>query len=135
MDELLSVLKDEFSVRTKNPADFVGKTNVLPIRDNQNSVKIDLIFSFIDYERKAIERAETVLSDDESIQIVAASDLIIYKLIADRTRDIEDAKSILERKSGEVNVEFIDKHLLEMSDLLGRGDIYKNWNILKKEVF
>jgi len=135
LDELLSVIKDEYYVRIKKAADFVAKTNVLPIGDNQNSVKIDLIFSFVDYERKAIERAETVFIDNERIQIVAASDLVIYKLIAGRARDIEDAKSILERKRNEMNIDFIDKRLLEMSDLLGRRDIKKNWSVLKKEVF
>lgn len=134
LDMLLSVLKDEFTVRTKNPADFVAKTNVLPIRDIQNSVKIDLIFSFIDFERKAIARAETVAIDNQRIQIVSAADLVIYKLIAGRARDIEDAKSVLERKSGEVDITFIDKHLLELGNIIGRKDIYETWEILKKEV-
>lgn len=134
LDILLTILKDEFSVRVESPVDFVEKTNVLPVRDNQNSVRIDLLFSFIDFEREAIKRAETVAIDDRSVQIVSAADLIIYKLIAGRARDIEDAKSVLERKAGTLDIKFIDKHLSEMSDLIGHRDLYKTWEVLKNQV-
>lgn len=133
LEELISFLNDDFSIRVENPAEFVEDTNVLPVWDNRNSVKVDLIFSFIDFERDAIERAETARIDNEEIQVISAKDLVIYKLIAGRERDIEDAKWVLEKKGEEIDIGFIDKHLQEMSHLLGRNDIYKNWKELKSD--
>lgn len=131
LDEVLTFLEDDFAIRVENPAEFVGKTNVLPVWDSRNAVKIDLLFSFIEFEREAIKRAETVLIDNRKVQIISAEDLIIYKLIAARARDIEDARLVLEKKGADIDVDFIDKHLQKMSELLGRSDIYKSWEELK----
>ncbi len=104
LEWLLDILADNFKMRVENAVDFVAKTNVLPVEDCQNSVQVDLLFSFIDFEREAIERAETVLLDNREIKIISASDLIIYKLLAARARDIEDARSVLQRKANEIDV-------------------------------
>lgn len=134
LEWLLDILADNFKMRVENAVDFVAKTNVLPVEDCQNSVQVDLLFSFIDFEREAIERAETVLLDNREIKIISASDLIIYKLLAARARDIEDARSVLQRKANEIDVQYLDRELTKMSKLLNRNEIYKKWEILKKEI-
>jgi predicted nucleotidyltransferase len=134
LKQLLEILSDEFRPRIKNVHNFVEKTNVLPIQDNHNSVKVDLIFSFIDFERNAIQNAESVTINDQKIQIISASDLIIYKLIAARERDIEDIRSILENKANKIDTAYIDKYVAEMREISEHQDIEKIWDTLKSEV-
>lgn len=131
LDQLLPILRNEFTSRVKNVHNFVEKTNVLPIRDNHNSVKADLIFSFIDFERQAIEQAESLQLENDEIKIVSAEDLIIYKLISARERDIEDIKSVLDRKGDKIDFSYIDTHVEEMNELSGQQNINKIWRSLK----
>lgn len=131
LPHLLSILGDDFAARVSSPEDFVDQTNVLPLRDRVNSVDVDLLFSFIDFERNAIQRAETVNLDGQPVQIVTAEDLIVYKIIAGRPRDLEDAKSILDRKRSSLDTETIDKNLRQLSDLMDRNDIFDTWKQVK----
>lgn len=133
LKQLLPILKNEFIPRIDNVYNFVDKTNVLPIQDNHNSVKVDLIFSFIDFERNAIKQAKSVLLDNREIQIISASDLIIYKLIASRERDLEDVRSIIENKTNEIDINYINKYVDEICELSGRPGIVETWNTIKDE--
>lgn len=74
---------------------FVEKTFVLPVQDKVSGIRVDFIFSFISYERQAIERAKPVLLKGEPVMFATAEDVIIHKCFAGRPRDLEDARSIL----------------------------------------
>jgi predicted nucleotidyltransferase len=133
LEELLTILNDEFTTRVKDVHNFVEKTNTLPIQDIHNSVKVDLIFSFIEFERMAIKRAESMYLDNIEIQMISASDLIIYKLLAARERDLEDVKSIMENEANEIDIAHIDIYVREIRSLSGRQNIVKTWNTIKDE--
>lgn len=63
--------------------------------DKESGIRVDFIFSFIPYERQAIERAKPVLLKGEPVMFATAEDVIIHKCFAGRPRDLEDARSIL----------------------------------------
>ncbi len=76
---------------------FVRDTNVLPLSDRPTGLRVDLIFSFTEYEAEAIQRAIPVLLGETQVRFASAEDLIIHKLVAGRPRDIEDVRGILAR--------------------------------------
>ena len=84
----LDIIPDPFE-------EFVEKTFVLPVRDKESSIRVDFIFSFIPYERQAIERATPVRLKGEPVMFATAEDVIIHKCFAGRPRDLEDARSIV----------------------------------------
>lgn len=74
---------------------FVGRTWVLPTRDESTGIRVDLIFSFTPYEREAIERAATVVLGGRTVKFATLEDVIIHKVFAGRPRDLEDVRSII----------------------------------------
>ena len=98
-DRLLDVMtvarKNDWQILPENPESFVEKTMVLPCRDNDTGMRIDLVFSFTPYERNAIDRAITVRVDDSDVSIASVEDLVIHKIVAGRSRDIDDVRSVI----------------------------------------
>jgi predicted nucleotidyltransferase len=84
----LDIIPDHFEA-------FVEKTFVLPAQDKKSGIRVDFIFSFIPYERQAIERAKPVLLKGELVMFASAEDLIIHKCFAGRPRDLEDVRLIV----------------------------------------
>lgn len=76
---------------------FVKKSNVLPLYDTDTKIRVDLIFSFLAYERQAMDKANPVILEGYPVKYASLEDIIIHKIFAGRPRDIEDAKGILQR--------------------------------------
>jgi hypothetical protein len=62
------------------------------------------------------------------VRIIQAEDLIIYKMVAGRARDLEDVKVLFEKNKNELDLQNINSTLQELSKLLGNDEIIKNWN-------
>ena len=101
-DRLLDILQITKKLKLQPLPDdvktFVEETMVLPVL-GRKGIRVDFIFSYTDYERKAITRANKVMYDDEEIFYASKEDVIIHKIIAGRERDLEDAKIIIAKQS------------------------------------
>lgn len=84
----LEIIPDHFE-------SFVEKTFVLPAQHRESSIRVDFIFSYIPYERQAIDRANPVILKGEPVMFASVEDVIIHKCFAGRPRDLEDARSII----------------------------------------
>ncbi|MBN1619567.1 nucleotidyltransferase [candidate division WOR-3 bacterium] len=84
-----------FKCLVDNPKDFVIKTMVIPLVEKSSEIKIDMIFSNSEFEKKAIERANKIEVDGYFISFASLEDIIVFKIFSGRPRDIEDAKNIL----------------------------------------
>lgn len=80
----------------------------MPIKDKKSGIRIDLIFSFTDYEREAISRAKKIKIKKTFVNFASLEDVIIHKIFAGRPRDIEDLKSII-IKNPNYNINYITK--------------------------
>ncbi len=122
IDKISSVFrvieKIGFQVAVKNPEIFVKKYSVLPANDPETSVRVDFIFSFMPYEKEAINRAKRFIIDGVEVVYASIEDLIIHKIMASRPRDLEDVKSIL-RLNPDVNKEIIQKWLVKFKEVNG----------------
>jgi len=79
---------------------FVRETMVLPCQDQISGLRVDLIFSRIPYERQAIARAVEKSIGGATVKIASLEDTIIHKIVANRPRDIEDARSMMLKNPG-----------------------------------
>lgn len=84
-----------FKCLVDNPKDFVIKTMVLPLMETLTKIKIDMIFSNSEFEKKAIERANKIEVDGYKICFASLEDIIVFKIFSGRPRDIEDVKNII----------------------------------------
>ena len=97
---LTAVREAEFKPLPENIPQFVRNTMVLPVVDEQSSVRVDFIFSFTPYEQEAITRAKTVSIEGQDIRFASAEDVVIHKIFAGRPRDLEDVHSIVLKNPG-----------------------------------
>jgi hypothetical protein len=74
---------------------FAERTSVLPARDKQSGIRVDFIFSFTPYESQAIKRAGSILLGGTEVMFASVEDVIIHKIFAGRSRDMEDVRSML----------------------------------------
>lgn len=98
-DEVDAVLDAAQKVGLKplieNPREFVRDTWVLPCADTHSGIRVDLMFSFTEYERQAMDRAVRVTIGGSDVRIATAEDLVVLKILAGRPRDLEDARTVL----------------------------------------
>ncbi len=94
-DLLAMINRLGWEILVEEAAAFVKKTLVLPCMARPAGIRVDFIFSIFPYERQAIQRARKVTVGEAQICYAAVEDLIIYKLVAGRPRDLEDARGVL----------------------------------------
>ncbi|HUV65481.1 MAG TPA: nucleotidyl transferase AbiEii/AbiGii toxin family protein [Sedimentisphaerales bacterium] len=110
----------------ENPQDFAQETKVLPAEEPDSKIRVDFIFSFTLYEAQAITNAKQVLIDDYPVKFASCEDVVIHKMVAGRAIDEEDVKAILAKNKGAIDLEHIEKWLLEF------GKIPEQEGILEK---
>lgn len=77
------------------PEAFVRQHLVLPVIEPSTQIRINLVFSLLEYERQAISRAVRIEIGSVLAAFASIEDTIIHKLFAGRPRDIEDVRGIL----------------------------------------
>lgn len=92
---LIIISQLKLNILVDNVENFVKKTMVLPVKDVKSGIRIDFIFSFSSYERQAIKRAKSIKFGKSAVKFASLEDIVVHKIIAGRTRDIEDIKSII----------------------------------------
>jgi len=117
-----------------HPKDFASQTRVLPVEDVHSKIRIDFIFSFMPYERQAIEHAKTVHIGNYSAKFASCEDVIIHKMIAGRAIDEEDVKSILAKNRATLDRAYIEKWLKEFSLIPEYERVFLQWSHLLEEV-
>ncbi len=111
--------------------DFVEKTMVLPVIEENTGIRVDFIFSFTPYEINAIKRAKQVPIDNVFVSFASPEDTIIHKIFAQRPRDIEDIKGILLKTP--VDTDYIKKWLDEFDKSFPKGKFLKTFKKILNE--
>jgi predicted nucleotidyltransferase len=68
---------------------------VLPCRDPDSDIRLDLVLSHSRYEQEALARARTVETGGAAVRFASPEDLVVHKIVAGRPRDLEDVRSVL----------------------------------------
>ena len=123
LSELLEWVRGSgWQVLVEAPAQFVGKTMVLPCLEPVSGIRIDLIFSFSPYEQQALKRARRVLLGGTQVCFASLEDLIIHKVLAARPRDLEDLRNVL-LKNRAFDLEYVHRWLREFDRDLGERSL------------
>lgn len=119
-------LSDLFTILPEHPIDFIRQTRVLPI-ETQKGVLIDLIFGMLPFELTAIQRGVSRLVAGKPIRFCTAEDLILHKIISHRDRDLQDVRAILRRRGSDLDRDYLEPRIQDLSDTLERPDIWVNY--------
>lgn len=105
------------------PASFVNETFVWPTRHSPSGIRVDFIFANTPYEQAAIARATHVELAGAALPVAAPEDLILLKLFAARPRDVEDARSVVDRQGGSLDWPYLERWAREFAAIPGREDL------------
>jgi len=111
-------------------SEFVKKTNVLVGIEKNSGIRVDFIFSYTPYEKQALKRVKKEKLKKYKVNFASIEDLIIHKIFAARTRDLEDVKIIIQKNHNSINFKYIKKWLNEFSSLPGQKNILKKFKKL-----
>lgn len=81
--------------RIEDAEAFARSSLVLLLRDEETNVPVDLSFGWSDFEHDALEHRTHETFGRTRVPVAAVEDLVVYKAIAGRPKDIEDAETLL----------------------------------------
>lgn len=102
-----------------DPEPFVTETMVLPCEDRASGMQVDFIFSFSDYEHQAIDRAVDVEVRGAKVRFISVEDLIVFKMIAGRPRDLEDVRQVA-LKNPHLDADYVRRWLQDFEAVVER---------------
>ena len=111
---------------------FVKRNALLSVEDKKTKLVVDFMFSFLPYERQAIERAKPIRLGNTKVKFATAEDTIIHKLFASRPLDVADVLSIV-NVTRKLDKRYLRKWLKEFSRVVGR-DLIKVYKDIETEV-
>jgi hypothetical protein len=130
---IATLLESDFRALVSDPEAFVEETRVLPL-ESRMGVRVDLIFGLLPFEREAVQRARPVPVADREIRFCTPEDLILLKIISRREKDQADAQAILRRRFSELDLDYLEPRIEELSELLSRPEILQTWDRWKAEL-
>ena len=128
--ELAGVVADlcaAFRSMVEDPLGFVKETRVLPLESGEG-VRLDVIFGLLHFEREAIARAVAIEVAGAPVRFCTAEDLILMKIISDRTQDLADAEGVALRRMAELDLGYLEPRVRELAELLENPEIMRRWS-------
>ena len=104
---LLEAIGPDYVPLQADPLAALTRTGVLFVQDAQGT-RLDLLLSDVSFDVEAIRRAKMVALQAGLVAVVCSpEDLIIYKLISTRQRDLDDAQSVVHRQGDALDDEYV----------------------------
>jgi len=105
---------------------FARAHQVLLLRHAPSSTPIDVSLAWLPFEESAIRSGTSADVHGVGIRIARAEDLVIYKLIAARPRDLDDAEALLITHGATMDIARLRRVIGEFAEALdepGRTDL------------
>ena len=114
---VLDALLARFSPRRPDARDFALAHRVLLLRAS-NGVDLDVSLAAFEFEREALERASAFeFEPGVRLRTCSAEDLIVYKAVAGRPRDIADIETVVARQVRRLDVDRVREWLRLFAEL------------------
>lgn len=128
--ELLELVRDGgWKPLHPRPEEFARETYVLPCIAPETGLRLDFIFSFSPYEREAIARAKPVDIGGVIVRFASPEDLVIQKVVAGRSRDLEDVRTVL-LKNPDMDLDHVRRWLRQFEETLNEPFVKRLQDIL-----
>ncbi|MDX2065994.1 MAG: nucleotidyl transferase AbiEii/AbiGii toxin family protein [Fimbriimonadaceae bacterium] len=129
-DEHIGEIMDTFAQsgitsRVAEPISFAKRSRMILARTSAGA-GIDVALGILPFEYELVEHAdEMALTDELTVPVATAEDLMIMKLIASRDRDLDDIQRLLEIHP-QVDKARIRRVVTEFAELLESEEVLEN---------
>ena len=121
--ELIDALsRTGFELRVADAQGFVEATRVIPLLHGRSRMPLDIVLAGPGLDEQFFARASEHRIGDVVVPVVSAEDLVAMKILAGRSRDMEDVASIV-RVRRDLDVEAIRGTLRLLERALDRADL------------
>jgi hypothetical protein len=128
LGELLARLaKQKIQPRIRDATAFARQNQVLLLRHSPSGIEIDLSLAWLPFERAALERADSIAIGRRRVPVAAPGDLIVYKAIAARARDLSDIERLLEIHGHAIDLKLVKRTIEELADALERPELVEGF--------
>lgn len=112
-----------FHLRVTDPENFVARTRVLPFIHVHSKLPLDVVLAGPGIEESFIQRAVPVDIEGTVVPVVSPEDLIVMKILAGRTKDLEDVRGVLAERLNTLDLAHIRTMLEMLEQALGQADL------------
>ncbi|MEK7449487.1 MAG: DUF6036 family nucleotidyltransferase [Planctomycetota bacterium] len=120
--------------RIENTIDFAKSNHVLLMKHRTSGINIDISLAGLPFEKKAIADRQFINFAGVRIAIPKVEDILIYKMVASRTKDLRDVEELLLRHIDKINLAEVRNVLKQFATLLERPEIITQLEELIKRV-
>lgn len=103
--------------------EFVDQTRVFPFVHEKTKVPVDVVLAGPGLEEEFLARAIAVELGGTIVPVISPEDLIITKVLAGRSKDVEDVRGVLRERSGSLDLDRIRATLQLLEKALGQSDL------------
>lgn len=109
--------------RITDAQDFARRHRVLLLRHQESGINVDISLGLLPFEIEAVERSTTYQIGPLTIRLPTPEDLIIFKAVAHRPKDLLDIQAIIE---GHPNLDRkrIERWVREFARLLEMPEVW-----------
>jgi hypothetical protein len=104
--------------RIPNVVAFASESLVLLMRHARSGVDVDVSLGWLPFELEAIGNASPAFIADVRLPVARAEDLVIFKAVAWRPQDQQDAERLLALHAGTLDLARIRRHVAELARAL-----------------
>ncbi len=112
-----------FETLQQDPLGSALARRLLILMHKESGIQIDLMIAGTPFENEALGRAISARVAGVRMRVIRPDDLLVYKLLASRARDIEDAACIIEKGMERLDLRRLRAILTELDTALGRDDL------------
>lgn len=123
-----------FVSREPDPIGFARKSRVLLLIHENSGVPVDLSLGALPFEAEAIRHSEALDVGGVQVRVPRLEDLLIYKLVAGRPRDLDDVEQLLRRNPRHLDLARVDRTISEFCAVLEDETRLQAWDALKTKL-
>jgi len=130
-DRLLAILTPDYISLLSDPRHALREQAMLFVRDPAGT-RLDLLLADTPYDEQAIRRGRSVeVQPTVTICVCSPEDLLIYKLVATRLRDHEDAASVVRRQGDTLDDRYVLHWLRQFEQALDDSTLVEEYTRLR----
>lgn len=86
---------------------FLKKNFVLPLTHQSTEIEVDISLGFSGFEKKALSRSKKMKFKNVELNVCTTEDLILFKLVAARQRDLLDVQELMHRHKEKLDFNYL----------------------------